>query len=234
MAEETNVAEEIQQEEIVQPQTESQPQQEAQPNSDKEYNFRQLEKSKKEMEESYKHLRGEHEELKKYIQNIASQNQQAPQEDDLGLGDEDLAEGKHLKKVRSELRAMKEEMAKQYAQAIPDRLQSRFSDFNEVVSKENVEKLKNTEPELYSSITSGSDLYAKGVSAYKALKALGYVQPTYSAEKQQVNSNHARPMSAQSIKGQGALSEKNIFAGGLTPQLKTQLQKEMAEAAKAR
>jgi hypothetical protein len=41
-------------------------------------------------------------------------------------------------------------------------------------------------------------------------------------------------MSVQAVKGQGALHEANVFAQGLTPDLKKQLQKEMVEAAKAR
>ena len=53
-------------------------------------------------------------------------------------------------------------------------------------------------------------------------------------QKDHVQSNHNKPVSAQAIKGSGALHEANIFAGGLTPELKKQLQKEMAEAAKSR
>lgn len=240
MATETNVKEEVHQEEPVQPQelndvsqnaleTQTQPTENA---SDKEYNFRKLEESKKQLE-------GKVEQLEGIVRKIAAENAESSQstqssEDYLGLGDEDLAEGKHLKIVAQELHALKKQMQSQELKAVPDRLTSKFSDFNEVVSKENVEKLKNAEPELYASIISGTDLYAKGVSAYKALKGLGIVPDEFKEQKDQVHENHNRPMSAQSIKGHSALSEKNIFAGGLTPDLKKQLQKEMADAAKAR
>ena len=72
--------------------------------------------------------------------------------------------------------------------------------------------------------------------AYKTLKGLGYVPENNNLMKQkdQVQSNHKKPLSAQAIKGSGALHEANVFANGLTPDLKKKLQKEMAEAAKAR
>lgn len=238
MTEQQNVAESNQPEEVDTPQqpqqvsTESLP---AQPQeekavSDKEYNFRKLEESKRQLE-------GKVQQLESVINKIASEptavKEEAPAEDYLGLGDEDLAEGRHLKRVTQEVNELKQQFRNQEIVNKETRLISKFPDFHQVVSKENIEKLKNTEPELYYSITSGSDLYANGISAYKTLKALGMVTPSYDSQKEQVQQNHNRPMSTQAIKGQGALSEQNIFAGGLTPELKQQLQKEMIEAAKA-
>lgn len=239
MTEKENVTEGIQTEEIIQPQqsqevspdSPSTPLTEEKVVSDKEYNFRQLEESKRQLEEKVQNLES-------VIQKIAEHNvpsqEDIPSEDDLGLGDEDLAEGRHLKRVTQQLNLLKKQMYEKEMRAIPDRLKTKFPDFDEIVSKQNIEKLKNTEPEVYSSIISGSDLYAKGVTAYKTLKALGLANDSYTSQKEQVHQNHNRPMSTQSIKGQSALSEQNIFAGGLTPELKKQLQKEMADAAKAR
>lgn len=239
MTKEKNVAEQIQNEEIIQPQetqenSQESPevlQQQEEIVSDKEYNFRKLEESKRQLE-------GKVQDLESVIKKIATDPEPSqetpPPEDYLGLGDEDIAEGRHLKRVTQELDMLKKQMHNQQLQAVPDRLNAKFSDFNEVVSKENIEKLKQTEPELYSSIISGPDLYARGVSAYKTLKAMGFVDNSYQSQKEQVQKNHNRPMSTQAIKGAGALSEQNIFAGGLTPELKKQLQREMAEASKAR
>ena len=239
MVDDNNVTEEIQNEEVINPQenenitpeTPKAQEQEKEVVSNKEYNFRRLEESKKQLEGKVEELEGF---IRKMVSEKTESSRETPAEDYLGLGDEDLAEGKHLKRVTQELETLKKYLKDQELKAIPDRLTAKFSDFDEVVSKENIEKLKKSEPELYSSIISGSDLYAKGVSAYKALKALGFVNDSYKSQKEQVQENHNRPMSTQSIKGQGALSEKNIFAGGLTPELKKQLQREMADAAKAR
>lgn len=229
-----NVAEEIQQEAAVPAQEEQQPSQtESQPQSqdtsanDKEYNFNQLRKSKEQLESRVQ-------ELETYFKNLQEEKSAPAPEDDFGIADEDLAEGKHLKKVYSELKNLKNQIQQERLASIPERLKTKFEDFEQVVSVENIEKLKKEEPELYSTLTAGNDLYAKGVAAYKAVKALGYSNKELETQKQQVQQNHNKPMSAHSIRGQGALSEQNVFAGGLTPELKKRLQQEMSEAVKAR
>lgn len=238
MAEEpANVAEELQQEEIVQPQEqnaqESQsPEVEAKEEKahfSKDENFARLRETKEQLER-------ENRELKEWAKGQLNPKQpQADPEEDLGIDDDDLVEGKQYKKLYKKLDALEKRYEQEKAATIPDRLQTKFKDFDQVVTQENVEKLKNSEPELYASITSGHDLYAKGVSAYKTLKALGIAKvDEFKDQKAQVQQNHSKPMSAQAIKGQGALSDANIFAKGLTPELKKQLQSEMQDAAKAR
>lgn len=224
--EESNVAEEIQQEAVVQADLEENsqpPAQEEQPESDKERNFRELRESKKQLEYEVRELR---EQMQRF-----QEPPPPPQPEEAEISDDDLVEGRHLKRY---LQRIEERLAQEKAASVPDRLKSKFGDFEKVVTKENVEKLKQLEPELYSSITSGSDLYNKGVSAYKALKKFGIVaDDTYDSEKERVNKSHSRPMSTQAVKGQGALHEANVFAQGLTPELRSKLYKEMVEAAKA-
>lgn len=230
-----NVAEEIKQEEVVQPTEEKSSTTENPPESqntssdtDKEYNFNQLRKSKEQLE-----LRVN--ELESYFKNLKEESEKTKlkSDNDFDIADEELAEGKHLKKVYSELNSLKDQIQRERLASIPERLKTKYQDFDQVVSVKNIERLKNEEPELYSTLTAGNDLYTKGVAAYKAVMALGYANPQLEAQKNQVQQNHKRPMSAHSVKGQGALSEQNIFAGGLTPELKKRLQTEMSEAAKA-
>lgn len=237
MAEEENVAEEIQQEEAVQPQEqaalESQsPEVETleveKEVSDKEKNFLRLRETKEQLER-------ENRELKKYVESQMQKDSSSQEDEDFGVDDDDYVEGKVVKKLYKQLNSLKRTYEQEKIASIPEKLRGKFSDFDQVVTVENVEKLKNSEPELYQSITSGKDLYAKGVSAYKTLKAMGIVKTDpYIAQKEQVQKNSSRPLSTQAIKGQGALAEANIFAKGLTPELRTQLQKEMSEAVKAR
>ncbi len=227
-----NVAEEIPQEEVVTPQEEqvaqSQETQEESPKeteeSSKEFNFRQLRETNKQLDQK---LEKATEIIDAFNNSQRQASAPAPEEE---LGSEDLAEGRHLKKLEEKIEKL---MLKKEMEAVPDKLKAKFSDFNQVVTKENLEKLKETEPELYSTIRSGPDFFATGVAAYKTLKSLGYAQDQVSMTKQKdhVQANHNKPLSAQAIKGQGALHEANAFANGLTPELKTQLQKEMAEAA---
>lgn len=230
-----NVAEEVQQEEVVSPQQEQIAQsldtqevsQEKSEENDKEINFKRLRETNKQLEERLKKT----EELVKEYNNPQQQTPAPPQEEELGA--DDLAEGRHLKKLEAKIEKL---LYQKELEAVPDKLKGKFSDFDQVVTKENLEKLKETEPELYQTIRSGTDFFAKGVAAYKTLKSLGYAedQENIMKQKDQVQSNHKKPLSAQAIKGQGALHEANVFANGLTPELKKQLQKEMSEAVKAR
>jgi hypothetical protein len=226
-----NVAEAIQQEESIQPQ-ESHTQDNGQQRelSDKEINFQKLRSVKEQLER-------ENQELKNWKQHHEkSYQQQLPQsDDDIGIDDDDIVEGKVVKKLYTEIKNLKRAYENEKLSTIPDRLRSKFSDFDNVVTPQNIEKLKNLEPEIYSSIVSGSDLYSKGVSAYKTLKAMGIVKDDqYIADKEKVQQNQQKPMSVQAIRGQGALSDANAFARGLTPELRKQLQEEMFEAVKAR
>ncbi len=227
-----NVSEEIPQEEVVQPPQKSQQEtssQDAQEETlqkseekNKDYNFRQMREALAQRDEELRILR---------------EQQAAPKEEE--LGEEDLVEGKHLKKGLSEIRDM---IRQKELETVPDKLRGKFEDFDQVVTKENLEKLKETEPELYLTLRSANgeklgagDLFNKGVAAYKTLKSFGYVgdNQDYMKQKNHAQSNHQKPLSAQAIKGSGALHEANMFANGLTPELKKQLQKEMSEAVKA-
>lgn len=222
--EDQNVAEEIQQE-VVHPTEDPspEPQAEAEHESDKDRNFRELRESKRQLEREMR--------MMKERLDAMSQPQSKPAED-YEISDDDLVEGKHLKRY---IQRLESQIASQQSAAVPDRLRSKFTDFDSVVTQENVEKLKQTEPELYSSIVSGSDLYAKGVSAYKAIKSFGIAkEDQYASEKERVKKVHDKPMSAQAVKAPGVVHEANLFAKGLTPELRKQLFQEMVEAAKAR
>lgn len=235
--EHNNVAEEIAAEEVVNPEVSSSDEKnsiaseaESQQSidSDKELNFRKLREAKEQLEKENRELRSYYEKLN--VQNGSIESSA----NDFDIADDELVEGKVLKKIYNELNSLKKNYEEEKSSQIPDRLKTKFSDFNEVVTRENIDKLKESEPELYASITSGNDLYAKGVSAYKTLKALGIAKSDhYQEQKKQVQENQSRPVSTQSIKGQSALSDANIFAKGLTPELKRQLQEEMRNASKA-
>jgi hypothetical protein len=226
-----NVAEEIQQEEVVQPENTQSTEQSAQEKpqtqseSDKEYNFKQLRERQRQTEEQLDFY-------KRQVEQLTPKTEEA---ETPSVGEDDLLEGRHYKMLQKEISRLGEEIKRKEMEAIPDRLKSRFSDFNDVVTKENVEKLKKSEPELYATITSTNDLFAKGVSAYKALMGLGYYKPKedFSREKKQVEANANKPLSVQALKGQGALHEAHSFSEGLTPELKKKLQEEMAAAIKA-
>lgn len=219
----------VQQEEIIQPhedlkssESEKSEKTSEETISDKEYNFRRLREKNKQLEQ-------ELELLKRVRQENYNSQQENSSIEDINLAPDDIPEWRHVDKRIKEL----EKYIKQKeAASIPDRLQAKFKDFDQVVSEENVEKLRLQEPELFASISSGNDLYQKGIAAYKSIKAHGIYKEQYKEEKDFVQQSSSRPISSQSIKGQGALHEANIFAKGLTKEVKDKLYKEMIESMK--
>jgi hypothetical protein len=136
---------------------------------------------------------------------------------------------------------MLEDQIKQYQQqsqlqTTEARLKAQYPDFDSVVSRENVELLKDRHPEIAYTLQQGQDLYATGVSAYTLIKKLGIQQEqTYEVDKQLAQRNAAKPRPLTSVapqQGDSPLSRANAFANGLTDELKIQLRKEMAEAMK--
>jgi len=219
LAQEAQSAQDQQQEEVVQPQNEAQaPTQE----EDKDYNFRQLRESKRQTEEELRALRAELESLKR---------PSPPQEEEEDIGDDDLVEGKHVKKLYRKIEGMLKERD---ATTSHDRLRYKYQDFDSVVNANNVEKLRNQEPELYQTLVSGQDLYSKGVAVYKTLRTMGIggADP-YAQQKAEIQKKSSKPGSSQAM-GTGAIHEAGMFANGLTPELKKQLQQEMVQASKAR
>lgn len=219
-----DVVESISEEAPVEPQSEdTEPQEEP---SEQQSEEPSSERNWKALRDSKRQLESEVEELRQQMQRLSSPKEEAEPE----LGDDDLVEYRQLKKLKKEIT---DHLQQSKAQTDADRLKSKFPDIEEVVSRENLEKLKQTEPELYASVVSAPDFYSRGVSAYKTLTAMGIVKKNnYDQEKEQVQRNHGKPRSVQAVKGQGALADANAFANGLTPALRKQLYEEMVEAQK--
>ena len=161
-------------------------------------------------------------------------------DEDLNISDDDLTEGRHYKKLQKELKQLKQEAAQIKQQtalsATEMRLKAQYSDFDRVVSKENIEALKEKYPEVALSLAANNDIYSKAVSAYTMIKNLGIVKDDNSIDtKALVHKNMAKPKPSASIspqKGDSPLSNAYTFENGLTPELKKQLWKEMNKYAR--
>lgn len=199
-------------------------------------NFRNL-------REKSERLERELEESRRYIKTIESSKSQSIQQDDedIHIGDDDIAEGKHLrgydKKIKKLEDQIKNHQRQSFEMTVEQRLRYKYPDFDKVVSKENVALLNETEPEIATSIGSSMDLESKGEAAYKIIKKLGlYQEDNYSEDRQRVQQNATKPRPVASVtpqRGDSPLSKANAFANGLTDELKTQLAKEMNEYRKA-
>ena len=167
-------------------------------------------------------------------------NPQATKEDDDldKLGDEDIVTKAQARKLASK---MAEEIANRVIKqrehsTVDERLNLKYSDFSQVVTKENIELLKETEPELAESLSYNPDPYKQGVAVYKLLKKAGLdgaqVDPNLAREKAKASKNGEKPVSVNAVTKQSAIGNAHLFENGLTKELKASLLQEMREAAK--
>ncbi len=201
----------------------------------------------RELRERAERLEREKDLAYKFIQEMQSKSpKQSPVEEesnDFNLAPDDLAEGKHLTKVQREVKKLRDEL-NQYKQqstqvTAEQKILNKYPDFKKVVSSENVEILKDLDPDLAASINSSNDLYATAVLAYNAIKNTGiYKSPVnYQNDIQRVKDNAAKPRTLTSLnpqQGDSPISKANAFANGLTDDLRRQLHKEMMDALKNR
>lgn len=210
------------------------------PETEKDRNFRAVreaaERAARERDEALRKLQD-------YEARYAKPQQPEPEEEtdiDFNVKDDDLVEGKHLQKMKSyikKLEANQKAFQKKASEATAEtRLKSQYPDFDKVMTVENMRALSESYPELASSVNSGGDLYNKAVSVYTLIKKFGiYEDQPYSAEKDRILANQAKPKPLTSIspqQGDTPLSRANVFANGLTDELKKKLREEMAAASK--
>lgn len=225
------------QQESVETTQEAQPQEEAQETQGAK-NFRQL----KEQKERAERERDEALRIAQEMQTRLKQGMptEAPEDDNVYLNPDDIAEGKHLSKVQKKISKLEQKLH-QYEQqtaavSIETQLRSRYPDFEQVVSTDTINTLKDQYPEIAATIQNSPDLYSKAVSAYTIIKKMGiYSSDTFNKEKELAQKNTIKPKPMASIspqQGDTPLSHANAFANGLTDELRKQLLREMNEARK--
>lgn len=156
------------------------------------------------------------------------------------LAPDDLVEAKYLKKYDKRIKELEEKLSqteqKTTFHSVEARLKAKYPDIDNVVSKDNLEILRATYPELAESINSNNDFYNKAVSAYTLIRKLGISpEDNYQQDKERAQKNAAKPRPLTSVnpqQGDSPLSKANAFANGLTDELRMQLRKEMAAARK--
>jgi hypothetical protein len=136
-------------------------------------------------------------------------------------------------KIKTLDQRLKQKEAKE-ADYVVDRLKSKYADFDDVVNEENIAYLQKNNAALAKALASLKDEpYEQGLAAYDALRKTEWYQQRHTMQdKAKLEQNVKKPMSVQSVRKQGALSEANSFANGLTPELKKSLLAEMAQARK--
>lgn len=202
-------------------------------------------KNFRELKEKAFAVQRERDELSRRLQEMEAKNKPQPLpepiDDDIVIGPDELAEGKHLNKMNKKMKQLEDQLKAYQQQSslsnAETRLRSEFQDFDKVFTRENIETLAMLEPDIAHTLDQSTDSYRKAKSAYLFIKKMGIApEDNYKEEKELIQRNAAKPKTLASIAPQqgseGALSRANAFANGLTDELKQQLYKEMMEARK--
>ena len=217
--------------EAVQEHAERQAPQQRRQRNDVEYNWAEARRRMQELERK-------NQEYEQELGRIKQQSQSKAEDDLSRLAEDDILTVKQAKALASQMakNAAQELIRQREAETVNERLALKFPDFDAVVSQENIELLKETEPELaYSLSAIKDDPYAQGIAVYKTLKRLGIHQeaaPVPTIEQKKAQANLQKPMSVQAAPKQSALGNAHIFENGLTPDVKKQLWKDMQSAMK--
>lgn len=176
---------------------EQQDQIEAKPKKDNsaERNFREL-------REKTERLERERNEMQRRMFELEQRNApKAPEpEPEFTFGDDDLVEGKVLKKyIKNVERKMEDYQRRQQEITTETMLKSRFTDFDAVVNEQTIEKLRQDYPEVAASLHAQPDPYTKLSAAYKLIKNLNIYDPKaaeYEEDRAVVQKNLKQPRSA--------------------------------------
>ncbi len=148
--------------------------------------------------------------LERMVQQNMSQQQTTrmqiaePDADDWTMADDTYVEGKDLKKyvksLKQEIKNTKKQFEEYHQQTALTqaemRLRSQFSDFDSVVTKENLDKLASQKPSLYRTIYASTDIYDRGYAGYELIKASGVLDNQYQDLDKRVEENKTKPRSA--------------------------------------
>lgn len=164
-----------------------------------------------------------------------SQPEEAPEDDsDIPtLGQTKKTVRREAEKIAREIVA--QTLAEREQVDAPRRLKLEHPDFDQVVSKENIDYLKENEPELADILRDVKDQYKLGKLAYKFIKKFD-VKQDLSVEnmKKDAAKNAVKPVSPNAVAGRNSVGEANSFSKGLTPELRKQLNQEMIDAIRNR
>lgn len=211
-------------------------QQQEQKESERERNFKAL-------REKAARLERERDEALRIAQELQHKSQEPADDDsDFNIGEEDIAEGKHLKKLHNEIRTLKKTLQQQQqvsSESLAEtRLRAQYPNYEKILTTDNIAALREQAPELAEAIGATQDIYKKAAATISAIKRLGIgTEDVYEQERAIAQKNAQKPKPVAALapqQGDSPLSKANAFANGLTDELRAQLHREMVEAMRAR
>lgn len=197
--------------------------------NDAEYNWAEMRRQMREKDQQI-------EELGRQFSEISKRNPPKEELDELAnLAEDDILTVAQAKKLAQKMaRSVAEDVLKERdAATVDERMQLKYSDYADIVTKENIELLKQTEPELAQSLYHMPDPYSQAVAAYKLLKKVTVKgESSIPLEKKRALENSKKPLSVNAVTKQSAIGNAHLFENGLTKDLKKQLWGEMQQAMK--
>lgn len=185
-------------------------------------------------------IRRQNEDLMRLIQEERNRNQpqQAQPEDDLGIDDNNFAEGKDLKRFAKEVRELKQELHQYKQKTVIDvthaRLRAELPAFEKVVSDENLALFEAEYPDEAAALkASQADPLIVGRTLYNNIKRLGiYVEDNSASDRAAVQKNLSKPRPAATVsprQGSTPLSKVDDFGSEeLTEERAAALRREIA------
>jgi hypothetical protein len=173
----------------------------------KEYNWRRMEQKMSELERRNVELQQSLEER--------TQKKEEPEDEISQLEEDDLVTVRHMNKM-AEIRARKiveEELTKREQQKLPEITKSKYNDYDQVVTPDNLEELLKEDPDLEFDIKSSRNPYDR---AYKEIRKSDFYRSRQKTaeESKAIEENSRKPVSSTSTGKPRPLSQANAYAKG--------------------
>jgi hypothetical protein len=201
------------------------------PKNDQEYNWRRMRETVEELQHRNRLLEARVDERDKPPKAEEDDTQEID-----GLPDDELLTKAQTKRLmakaakRAAQDAANEVIKKRDLETLDDRVRMRYTDYNSIVTPENLEELKS-DPLFVKTLKGLADPFDQACFVYEQLKLRGR-NGYEGVEKKQLEENATKPRSQQSLGGASPLHTANQYAQWPDPALQKQLLKEMQEAAK--
>jgi len=163
--------------------------------------------------------------------------------DEISFGDEDLVEGKHIKKIiQAERKRYDREIQQIKSQSAIDnaerKIRAMYSDVDEVLSENNIKNFQSIYPEEFSSAMANSDPYARMKTAYTLINNLGISETRQTRDiDRRLADNRTKPRAAGSTPStSGSTAETPLSQVSdydrriLTPEIKEQKLAKLAQS----
>ena len=209
------------------------------PEGDKEYNFRRMRQEMDNLQYENRRLKEVQEELAKpkgpseeeKLNDIEEEIRQYAKDDLLTVEQAEKLNHVQQKRANLKLQQLEKQLNETAAHAAEQRVLSKYPDYFSVVTTENLEELKRSDPLIQKSLSGLTDQYDQACFLHEQIELRGLGNQD-GREKRQLESNASKPRSTNSLGGTSPLHIANDYSGWPNKELKGKLFQEMQDAIK--